>query len=204
MKIWKASGCLTAILLFFALQGADILAETGQTEELLFMNIPMVVTASKTSESINEAPAVVYVITQKEIEISGAKSLADILKRVPGMRVSMRESSVLGSRGFTSDQNDKFLFLIDGAPIQNIMQDGSYNFIDMPNLNMVERIEVVKGPGSTLWGSDATFGIINIITKNGKDIAGTKASVDYSTGNEQFVGNLMMGNTLSNGFRLLW
>jgi iron complex outermembrane receptor protein len=199
MKTWKISGGLTAIMLFFVLQCADIKAETSQTEELLFMNIPMVVTASKTSESINEAPAVVYVITQKEIEISGAKSLADILKRVPGMRVSMRESSVLGSRGFTSDQNDKFLFLIDGAPIQNIMQDGSYNFIDMPNLNMVERIEVVKGPGSTLWGSDATFGIINIITKNGKDIAGTKASVDYSTGNDQFVGNLMMGNALSNG-----
>lgn len=137
----------------------------GISEEVWFMKIPEVVTASKAKETINKAPAIVYVVTREEIKLSGARSVAEILKRVPGMRISVRETSLLGSRGFTSDQNDKFLFLIDGTPITNIMQDGVYNFIDIPNLNMVEKIEVVKGPASTLWGSDATFGIVNIITK---------------------------------------
>jgi iron complex outermembrane receptor protein len=72
---------------------------------------------------------------------------------------------ILGSRGFTPDQNNKFVFLIDGSPITNIVQDGAYGILDMPDLDMVDRIEVVKGPGSTLYGSDASYGIINIITK---------------------------------------
>ncbi|HPN64600.1 MAG TPA: TonB-dependent receptor [Candidatus Goldiibacteriota bacterium] len=171
----------------------------GISEEIWFMKIPEVVTASKAKESINKAPAIVYVVTREEIKLSGARSLAEILKRVPGMRISVRETSLLGSRGFTSDQNDKFLFLVDGTPITNIMQDGTYNFIDMPNLSMVEKIEVVKGPASTLWGSDATFGIINIITKNGSDIEGVKVSADYSAGNNQATGNILAGRKIEAG-----
>lgn len=171
----------------------------GISEEIWFMKIPEVVTASKSKESINKAPAIVYVVTREEIKLSGARSLAEILKRVPGMRISLRECSLLGSRGFTSDQNDKFLFLVDGTPITNIMQDGTYNFIDMPNLSMVEKIEVVKGPASTLWGSDATFGIVNIITKNGSDVNGVTDTVDYSTANNQITGNVLAGGNMAAG-----
>jgi len=206
MKRNRVVCCMVSALLFLGMCGSLFSAEgtdAGGAEELMFMQIPEVITASKVKEGIDKAPAVVYVITAKEIAISGAKSLAEILKRVPGMRISVRESSLLGSRGFTSDQNDKFLFLIDGTPIINIMQDGSYNFIDIPNLAMVERIEIVKGPGSTLWGSDATLGIINVITKAGSDIAGVKVTGDWSSGGNQVVGNILAGKRLPGGDYLI-
>ncbi len=178
-----------------------MLTEAGAQgkEELLYIEIPQVVTASKRAEDINKAPSVVYVITAEEIKRSGARSLAEILKRVPGMRISIRESSLLGSRGFTSDQNDKYVMLIDGMAIRNVIQDGAYNMIDMPDLAMVERIEVVKGPGSTLWGSDAAFGIINIITKNGADVGGIKVSLDGSSNDRRIVANFLAGNEYDNG-----
>ncbi|MBN1823783.1 MAG: TonB-dependent receptor [Endomicrobiales bacterium] len=168
-------------------------------EQLLFMEIPSVFTASKKAESINKAPSVVYVVTAEEIKRSGARSLADVLRRVPGFKISARETSLLGTRGFTSDQNDKYVFLIDGAPMTNIMQDGSWGYIDMPNMNMVEKIEIVKGPGSTLWGSDASLGIINIFTKKGEDVDGTKVTVDYSSNDNQQVGNLLYGKKTDTG-----
>ena len=173
-------------------------SEETSSEELLFMEIPSVITASKREEPVNKAPSVVYVVTEDEIKRSGSRSLAEILKRVPGMHISIRESSLLGSRGFTSDQNDKFVFLIDGTPITSIMQDGPWGFIDMPNLDMVKRVEIVKGPGSTLWGSDASFGIINIITKNGEDIGGVRPSLSFSSNDEQSVGNVLYGNKTEN------
>jgi outer membrane cobalamin receptor len=169
------------------------------TEQSLFEELPIVVTASKMPEPIIKAPSVAYVITADQIERSGASTLADILKRIPGMRVSMRECSLLGSRGFTSDQNDKFVFLIDNVPITNIMQDGTYNFIDMPILSMVDRIEVIKGPGSTLWGSDATFGIIHIFTKLGESVGGLQTTFDYASNSDLAVGNVLYGNASDNG-----
>lgn len=194
----RISLILSCSLLVLPLLSIPVSSQENSGEELLFMEIPSVITASKREEPVNKAPSVVYVVTGEEIKRSGARSLAEILKRVPGMHISVRESSLLGSRGFTSDQNDKFVFLIDGTPITNIMQDGAWGFIDMPNLDMVKRIEVVKGPGSTLWGSDASFGIVNIITKNGEDIGGIRPSFSFSSNDEQSVGNVLYGNKTGN------
>ncbi len=164
---------------------------------LLFEKIPEVYTASKRSENIFEAPSVIYVITRSQIEYSGARTLAEIIKRVPGMSTGLRESTLIGSRGFTSDQNDKFVILIDGTKIQNIVQDGTYNYADMPNLDMVDRIEVVKGPSSTLWGSDAAMGVIHIITKKGRDVDGFRTSLNYSSEDNLQVANILYGNETS-------
>jgi outer membrane cobalamin receptor len=173
-------------------------AEVVSKEEVLFMEIPEVVTASKRSEKMNSSPSITYVVTADQIKRWGARSLAEVLKRVPGMRISIRESSLIGSRGFTSDQNDKFVFLIDGMAIRNIIQDGSYNMADMPDMDMVERIEVVKGPGSTLWGSDAAFGVINVITKNGGDVNGIRVSLNGSTNDHRTIANVLAGNKYDN------
>lgn len=168
-------------------------------EDIFFREIPQVITASKRAESADNTPSVTYVVTSDQIKRWAARSLVDVLKRVPGMRISVRESSLIGSRGFTSDQNDKFVFLIDGMQIRNVIQDGSYNMADMPDLDMVERIEIVKGPGSTLWGSDAAFGIINIITKKGGDIGGVRVSLDGSTNDRLTVANILAGDRYENG-----
>jgi outer membrane cobalamin receptor len=175
----------------------------AERENLLFMEIPQVVTASKRAENIDKAPSVTYVITADQIKRWAARSLAEVLKRVPGMRISVRESSLIGSRGFTSDQNDKYVMLIDGMPIRNVIQDGSYNLADMPDMDMVDRIEVVKGPGSTLWGSDAAFGVINIITKKGGDVGGVKVSLDYATNDNRKIANVLAGEKFDSGDYLL-
>jgi iron complex outermembrane receptor protein len=178
---------------------AGVQADVVSKEEVLFMEIPQVVTASKKAENVDKAPSVTYVVTADQIKRWAARSLAEVLKRVPGMRISMRECSVIGSRGFTSDQNDKFVILIDGMEIRNVIQDGSYNMADMPDMDMVERIEVVKGPGSTLWGSDAALGVINIITKKGGDVSGIKISLDGSTNDNRTIANVLAGDKMDNG-----
>jgi len=180
--------------------GIEIFAQ----EELLFMEIPVVVTASKREESVNKSPSVVYVITAEEIKLLGARNLAEAVNAIPGLRRgAIREGSVLGSRGFTSDQNDKFLILIDGTPIKNICQDGAYLFPDIPLLEMVDRIEVVKGPASTLWGSGASFGVINIITKKGENVDGLKLTGSYSTDDNFLIGNMLYGKNLTDGDYLI-
>ncbi|MBN1621604.1 MAG: TonB-dependent receptor [Endomicrobiales bacterium] len=191
--------CVAPIMLFVFsfLIGPDnaVCRETDElsAEALLFMEIPSVITASKKEETINKAPSVVYVVTAEEIKRSGARTLGDVLKRLPGFRLGFRETTIIGSRGFTSDQIDKFVWLIDGAPITNILQDGPWGLLDIPNMDMVARIEIVKGPGSTLWGSNACLGIINVITKDGEKISGTQPSFSFSTRDEQTTGNILYG-----------
>lgn len=175
-------------------------AETFDGDEsLIFMEIPSVITASKKKESVALAPSVVYVVTSEEIKRSGARSLAEVLKRVPGFHISVRETSILGGRGFTSDQIDKFVWLIDGAPITNIMQDGPWGIMDIPDMDMVDRVEIVKGPSSTLWGSNASLGVINIITKSGEQVNGTIPSFSISSRDNQSASNVLYGGKTSGG-----
>ena len=191
----KYLSCVVAFLVVAGILPVVAFAEANPAglEDLLFMDVPNVVTASKMSEPVSKAPSVVYVISSDEIKRSGARSLSEILNRVPGFNVYYREVANLGSRGFTPDQNNKFVFLIDGAPITNIVQDGAYGILDMPDLDMVDHIEVVKGPGSTLYGSDASYGIINIFTKTGAQIGGMKPSMSYSTNDDKSVFNFLYG-----------
>jgi outer membrane receptor protein involved in Fe transport len=194
----KFLSCVVTFLVVAGVLPTGAFAEAG-VEDLLFMELPTVVTASKKAESINVAPSIMYVVTAEDIKRSGARTLGEALKRVPGFRTTVREVTLLGSRGFTSDQNDKYVWLYDGMPIQNIMQDGPWGILDVPNMDMVERIEIVKGPGSTLYGSNASLGIINVITKSGEKVDGLRPSVSYSTRDNQIVSNMLYGNKTDNG-----
>ncbi|MBU1699785.1 MAG: TonB-dependent receptor [Candidatus Eisenbacteria bacterium] len=137
-------------------------------ESLLFQEIPSVFTASKTDQEIERATAVVTVITDEDIQRWGARTLYEVLKRVPGFFPSSQATWTLtGSRGLTSDGNDHVLLLIDGH-VQNSIIGQGYQQQDMlPILQKVKKIEIVRGPGSVLWGSSAVMGVINIITKDG-------------------------------------
>ncbi|MGE5431379.1 MAG: TonB-dependent receptor plug domain-containing protein [Syntrophomonadaceae bacterium] len=129
-----------------------------------------VVTASKKGEKLSDAPAIVSVVTAKEIEAFGAQSLGEVLDRMVGvymMGSAQFPQNMLSIRGGVTELfNTQVLFLLDGRPLRESIQGGltSTYMLAIPVSN-VERIEVVRGPGSVLYGTGAYLGVINIITK---------------------------------------
>jgi outer membrane receptor for ferrienterochelin and colicins len=134
-------------------------------------------TAAKYSQGIGEAPASVTVVTAAEISQYGARTLDEVLIHVTGFFHSYdRNYSYIGVRGFgrPTDYNDRILVLLDGHTLNDNVYGSAYTGTDMPlNMASIERIEVVRGPGSALYGTGAMFAVINIITKPGARIDGT-------------------------------
>jgi outer membrane receptor for ferrienterochelin and colicins len=144
------------------------------TEELLFMEIPKVVTASKKEEKISEASQVITVITADEIKQYGARNINDILEWVVGVYETgsyMLVNNKTSIRGdFLSHVDNSVLILINGRPVREAMAGGwNYPVYGAFPVDMISRIEVVRGPGSVLYGTNAMLGVINIITKKGGD-----------------------------------
>lgn len=140
-----------------------------------------VTSASRFSQTIADAPSAVVVLTAQDIRDFGWRTLADALASLPGLYVTNdRNYSYLGARGFLrpGDYDSRFLLLVDGARTNDSVYDqasiGSEGLLDM---DMVQRIEYVPGPGSAVYGSNALFGVINVITKSGSAMAGPQASV---------------------------
>ncbi len=145
-------------------------------EELMGMTITSV---SKKEGRAFEAPSALYVLTQEDIRRSGATHVAEALRMVPGLQVAKVDASTwaISARGENSDFANKLLVLIDGRSVYTQAFGGVYwDFQGLP-LYDVERIEVIRGPGGTLWGANAVNGVINIITKHSKDTQGVHAEV---------------------------
>ncbi|MFC1761995.1 TonB-dependent receptor plug domain-containing protein [Planctomycetota bacterium] len=157
------------------------LAQTEEeAESYLFEELPAIVTASKVEQSVTLAPSVVTVITRKDIEEQGFKSMDEVLRRVAGFFPTRnREWGVINNRGSAAQTNKHYLFLIDGHNNNSMIFTGFHSQHEYPLLDKVERIEVIRGPGSTLWGSDAVLGIINIITRDGSKMDGLEMTLDY-------------------------
>ncbi len=133
--------------------------------------------ATGTKQPLSQAPAVASVITSETIAAMGATDIDDILETVPGLHVSrdpFNYNPVYTFRGIVADFNPQVLMLINGIPITNLFH-GDRNLIwgGMPVKN-IAHIEIIRGPGSALYGSDAFAGVINIVTKTAKDISGTE------------------------------
>ncbi len=133
-----------------------------------------VTTASKRSERASEAAAAVFVLTRDDIGRSGAVTIADALRLVPGVNVAQinANSWAVTVRGFNSRFSNKLLVMIDGRSVYTPLFSGV--LWDQQNIVLedIERIEVVRGPGGTLWGANAVNGVINIITRSSKDTQG--------------------------------
>ena len=141
-------------------------------EDLMEIEITSV---SKKEVSAFKAPAAIYVITQEDIRRSGATSIPDLLRMVPGMQVSQINSHLwaISIRGFAEQFANKLLVLIDGRNVYSSYFAGVLWAARDVTLEDVERIEVIRGPGGTIWGANAVNGVINIITKNAEDTQGT-------------------------------
>ena len=140
-------------------------------EDLLSLEVSSV---SRKLEKLRQAAAAVYVLTGDEIQRMGASSIPEALRMVPGVQVGKINSNqdFVSVRGFGGRYSDKLLVLVDGRTIYMPSYAGVYwDEHDIP-LENIERIEVIRGPGATLWGANAVNGIINIITRDARDVEG--------------------------------
>ena len=135
-------------------------------------------TVSRREQKLFETPAAAFVITREDILRSGATSVPELLRMVPGMEVAQIDANTwaVSSRGFNSRFANKMLIMIDNRSIYNPVFSGTlWDQNDLP-IDEIERIEVVRGPGGTMWGANAVNGVINIVTRRSQDTQGALAS----------------------------
>ncbi|MSQ59858.1 MAG: hypothetical protein EXR36_09530 [Betaproteobacteria bacterium] len=169
--------------------GSDVTAEKDlldlPLEELVQVEIADVYGASKRTQKTTQAPSSVTVVTAREIKIFGHKTLGDILSSVRGFYISKnRYYEFLGVRGFNRPQdfNSRVLVLIDGLRTNEMTYGGSFMDGALPiDVDLIERVEVIRGPGSSLYGTGAFFAVINIIPKRGQALNGVDASAEYGS-----------------------
>lgn len=133
-----------------------------------------VTSVSRNRGSVEKSAAAIYVITQSEIRRSGATSIPDLLRMVPGLEVAQINAHTwaISARGFNGRFSNDLLVMIDGRTVYSPLFSGVFwDQQDVP-LEDIDRIEVIRGPGATLWGANAVNGVINIITKKAEDAQG--------------------------------
>jgi iron complex outermembrane receptor protein len=175
---------MTLVPVFLCLLGISSVqaAETDSADladlsldELLSTEIT---TLSRKAESLGSAPAAVHVISQSDIRRSGARSIPELLRIVPGMQVAQIDGNkwAVTSRGANGRFANKLLVLMDGRSLYNPMLSGVQWDVQDTDIAAIERIEVIRGPGATMWGSNAVNGVVNIITKHAADTQGGNVS----------------------------
>jgi len=175
-------------------------------EELMKIEVETVYAASKRIQTVLDAPSAITVINASDIREYGYRTLADILKNVRGFYITYdRNYNYIGVRGFNrpGDYNSRILLLVNG----NRMNDNIYNSASIGtefvlDVDIIDKIEVIRGPGSSLFGTNAFFGIINVVTKNGKDFRGIQVSGETASF-DTYKGRITYGNHFQNGFEML-
>ncbi|HZP47413.1 MAG TPA: TonB-dependent receptor [Vicinamibacterales bacterium] len=167
-------------------QGSSDLASTS-IEDLLNIEV---VSASHIQQRRSDVPAAVFVITADDIRRSGATLVPELLRGVPGMFVARINATgwAISARGFNDLWANKLLVLIDGRSVYSRTFSGvDWSSLDLP-LGDIERIEVIRGPGGSVWGANAVNGVINIITKSAADTQGAVVGVESGTADLDRVG----------------
>ncbi len=169
---------LVTLIAMVGVQSTLALAQ-GTTADLTQLSLEELMQIEVTSVAKQEqrqfdAPAAVSVVTQEDIRRSGATSIPEALRMVPGVQVARVNANTwaISIRGFNNQFANKLLVLIDGRTVYTPTFAGVYWDVQDVLLEDIDRIEVIRGPGGTLWGANAVNGIINIITKNAKDSQG--------------------------------
>lgn len=191
-------GCFVCGLLF-ALCAAGSQAQDSPSETTLhdltrlsleeLTNVE-VTSVSKSEEKYTQVAAAVTVITQEDIRRSGVTSIPEVLRLVPGVQVADVDSNkwAVGIRGFASRLSRSMLVLMDGRSVYTPLFAGVYWEVQDTLLEDIERIEVIRGPGGTLWGANAVNGVINIITKDSKDTQGGLTTIGGGSYEDGFAG----------------
>lgn len=154
-----------------------------------------ITTVSKQPEEVWQTPAAVFVVTQDDIRRSGATSIPELLRLVPGVEVARSQSGswAVGIRGFNSGFSKDLLVLIDGRSVYTPLFEGVYWDVQDLVLSDIDHIEVIRGPGGTIWGPNAVNGVINIITKKAADTRGTFVHLEGGGAVNRFTGEVRLG-----------
>jgi outer membrane receptor for ferrienterochelin and colicins len=175
----------TPLALALALWAGSANAETGaQASSGDFYNLSLaelgqveISIATGNSTPLDRAPATATVISASEIQAMGARNLNEVLETVPGLHVSLsslsRLDSVYSIRGIHTGFNPQVLLMLNGVPVQSSLQGGRPSLFRLP-VASIERVEVIRGPGSAVYGADAYAGVINVITKDASTIANSE------------------------------
>ncbi len=198
---------LLALIPTLTHSNSDLLsAEMSPEEMFLFDEIPIVYGASKYEQKATDAPSSVTVITAEDIKKYGYRTLADILKSIKGFFVTYdRLYTQVGVRGFNrpGDFNNRILLLVDGNRINDNIYGSSAGGTDfLIDVDLIDKVEIIPGPSSSLYGTNAFFGVINVITKPGRDMKGVEASGEAASLNTN-KGRLSYGNRFQNGLEIL-
>ncbi|NTW59326.1 MAG: TonB-dependent receptor [Nitrospirae bacterium] len=181
---------------------APVMFAAVSEESLLFQEIPSVYGASKFEQKVTQAPSSVSIVTSQDIKKNGYRTLADILRSVSGFYMTYdRNYNYVGVRGFgrPGDYNTRVLLLIDGHRTNdNIYNHAAIGTEAILDVDLIDRVEIIRGPGSSLYGSNAFFGVINVITRRGRDLKGTEVSGEAGSFNT-YKGRLSYGNRYQNG-----
>jgi iron complex outermembrane recepter protein len=154
------------------------------------MNI-QVTSVSKKEQTLSKTGAAIFVITQEDIRRSGATNIPDLLRLAPGVDVAQIDANrwAISIRGFSDQHANKVLVLIDGRSVYNTSFSGVFwDMVDVP-LDDIERVEIIRGPGGTVWGANAVNGVINIITKSAKATQG--GLISAGTGSQDHADSLV-------------
>ncbi len=156
-----------------------------------------VTSVSKHKEKLVDAPAAIFVITQEDIRRSGVTTIAEALRLAPGLEVARVDAHdwAITSRGFNSVFANKLLVVIDGRSVYTPLFSGVHWDVQDTMLEDIDQIEVIRGPGATLWGANAVNGVINITTKSAKETQGGLVTGGYGT-EEQGFGSARYGGKL--------
>ncbi len=210
----KERAATVAILITFLLSAATALAQQ-ETKDLTEASLEdlaniQVYSASKHMQSVSEAPSAVTLITADEIQKYGYRTLADILRSVRGFDITYeRNFSYAGVRGINrpEDYNSRVLLLIDGQRTNNNIYEQAMLGTEFPvDIDLIDRVEVVPGPSSSLYGASAFFAVINVITRKSQQLSGWELSFEPASF-ESYKGRVSYGGkykgmdmVLSSGF----
>jgi outer membrane cobalamin receptor len=172
-------------------------AETNENAFEFFQEEAKVIIATQREQRLEEAPSIVSIITRQEIETYGARDLADILRHIPGFEFGIDVYSEAGPlfRGIWVEEG-KSLLMINGMT-QNELGFGTYSFFGSIPASIIEKVEVIRGPGSAIYGGFAEVDVINVITHQAENLKGARVSGDVGivgAGGFSRYGNISVGN----------
>jgi outer membrane receptor for ferrienterochelin and colicins len=179
---------------------------TLSIEDLMNIEVASVYGASKFLQKVTEAPASISIVTAEEISRYGYRTLGELLGSVRGMYVNNDRNYVyLGIRGFArpGDYNTRILLLVDGHRLNDNVYDMALLGTEFQlDLDLIDKVEIIRGPSSSLYGTNAFFGVANVITKQGLRLDGLQTSARGGSLNT-YAGRLSFGDTLLNGLDII-
>ncbi len=185
--------------------GQAALPDFGQLSLDELANIKITSFTNK-EQKLSQVAGAVYVITREQIARSGLTSVPELLRLAPGVDVAQVNGNQwsVSVRGTVGVYTNKLLVLIDGRSIYSPVFSGVYWDLGMPLLDDIDRIEVIRGPGATIWGANAVLGVINIITKNATETHGTTIAAGGGT-TERAFGSVSTGGAIgSTNYRIFF